>query len=62
MLGESEEKIRQIFASAQAAAPSILFIDEIDAIASKRDSSAKGMERRIVAQILTCMDSLRDNG
>lgn len=39
-------------------APSIIFIDEIDAITGKRDNSTRGMERRIVAQLQTCMDSL----
>lgn len=43
-----------------ALAPSIIFIDEIDAITGKRDSSTRGMERRIVAQLQTCMDSLND--
>jgi hypothetical protein len=56
--GESEAKLRQLFASAAAAAPAILFIDEIDAIAPKRESVQREMERRIVAQMLTCMDDL----
>jgi ribosome biogenesis ATPase len=60
MSGESESRLRQLFAAASASAPSIIFMDEIDAIAPKRsgDSSSKGMEKRIVAQLLTCMDSL----
>jgi ribosome biogenesis ATPase len=60
MSGESENRLRQLFAAASASAPSIIFMDEIDAIAPKRggDSSSKGMEKRIVAQLLTCMDSL----
>ncbi|KAK8807299.1 hypothetical protein WA158_004058 [Blastocystis sp. Blastoise] len=58
MSGESEEKLRKLFDQAIGIAPSILFIDEIDAIIQKRDSSTKGMERRIVAQLQTCMDSL----
>ncbi|KAH9255283.1 hypothetical protein BASA81_006723 [Batrachochytrium salamandrivorans] len=56
MSGESEEKIRTLFIQARAAAPAIIFIDEIDAITTKRESSAKGMELRIVSQLLTCMD------
>jgi len=42
----------------QEKAPCIIFLDEIDAIAPKRDMASKDMERRIVAQLLTCMDSL----
>lgn len=60
MSGESEEKLRKLFDDAVALAPSIIFIDEIDAITGKRDSSTRGMERRIVAQLQTCMDSLND--
>lgn len=56
--GESEAKLRQLFTDAAAAAPAILFIDEIDAIAPKRESAQREMERRIVAQMLTCMDDL----
>ena len=60
MSGESEQKLRDLFTTASNAAPAILFIDEIDAIAPKRDGggSSRGMEKRIVAQMLTCMDSL----
>lgn len=47
-----------MFTDAAAAAPAILFIDEIDAIAPKRESAQREMERRIVAQMLTCMDDL----
>jgi len=42
----------------QEQAPCIIFLDEIDAIAPKRDTASKDMERRIVAQLLTCMDGL----
>eukprot|EP01132_Coremiostelium_polycephalum_P000369 gene369-466_t len=56
--GESEAKIRNLFNDAMQQAPCIIFIDEIDAIAPKRDTASKDMERRIVAQLLTCMDSL----
>lgn len=58
MSGESEAKIRAIFAEAQRVAPCIVFFDELDAIAPKRSDAQREMERRIVAQLLTCMDSL----
>lgn len=54
--GASEENIRDLFLKARRSAPSILFIDEIDAIASKRENAQKEMERRIVTQLMTCMD------
>jgi len=60
--GESEKKIRDIFDSAEKNAPSIIFIDEIDAIAPKREESYGEVERRVVSQILTCMDGLRNRG
>lgn len=56
ILGASEENIRDLFAKAYRTAPSIVFIDEIDAIASKRENLQREMERRIVTQLLTCMD------
>ena len=56
--GESEEKVRQVFAAATEAAPSIILIDDVDAIVPKREILQRGMERRIAAQILSCMDSL----
>lgn len=58
MSGESEKEIREIFAEAKACAPSLIFIDEIDAITGKRENAQREMERRIVAQLLTCMDDL----
>eukprot|EP00644_Phytophthora_capsici_P011026 jgi/Phyca11/104066/e_gw1.9.725.1 len=58
MSGESEQKLRELFDEAIARAPSIIFIDEIDAITPKRETSARGMEKRIVAQLLTSADSL----
>uniref|UniRef100_M4C0G2 AAA+ ATPase domain-containing protein n=1 Tax=Hyaloperonospora arabidopsidis (strain Emoy2) TaxID=559515 RepID=M4C0G2_HYAAE len=58
MSGESEQKVRALFDEAIACAPSIVFIDEIDAITPKRETSARGMEKRIVAQLLTSIDSL----
>ncbi|XP_047704097.1 nuclear valosin-containing protein-like isoform X1 [Prionailurus viverrinus] len=56
--GESEQKLRELFEQAVSNAPCVLFIDEIDAITPKRDVASKDMERRIVAQLLTCMDDL----
>lgn len=54
--GESEENIRALFAKASKTSPSIIFIDEIDAISAKRETLQREMERRIVTQLLTCMD------
>ncbi|ERN13614.1 hypothetical protein AMTR_s00049p00071550 [Amborella trichopoda] len=54
--GASEENIRNLFTKARRTAPSIIFIDEIDAIGSKRENLQREMERRIVTQLLTCMD------
>ncbi|XP_027131636.1 nuclear valosin-containing protein-like isoform X1 [Larimichthys crocea] len=56
--GESEQKLRELFDMAVSSAPCIMFIDEIDAITPKREVASKDMERRIVAQLLTCMDDL----
>ncbi|WFD34516.1 Ribosome biogenesis ATPase rix7 [Malassezia cuniculi] len=56
--GESEKTLRDTFEEAQRVAPCILFIDEIDAITPKRETAQREMERRIVAQLLTCMDGL----
>ncbi|KAL1263567.1 hypothetical protein QQF64_006306 [Cirrhinus molitorella] len=56
--GESEQKLRELFEQAISSAPCILFIDEIDSITPKREIASKDMERRIVAQLLTCMDDL----
>lgn len=58
MSGESEQKLRELFDEAVANAPSIVFIDEIDAITPKRETSQRGMEKRIVAQLLTSTDAL----
>ncbi|KAG5362895.1 putative ribosome biogenesis ATPase nvl [Yarrowia sp. B02] len=58
MSGESEKKIREIFEEARAIAPCLLFIDEIDAVTPKREGGGRGMETRIVAQLLTCIDDL----
>ncbi|XP_052782054.1 uncharacterized protein LOC128218422 isoform X2 [Mya arenaria] len=59
--GDSEEKIRDLFEKAQQTAPCVIFIDEIDAITPKRETASKDMERRIVAQLLACMDDLNAN-
>lgn len=56
--GESEERVRDIFEKAVSSAPCLLFIDEIDAITPKRETALREMERRIVAQLLTCLDDL----
>ncbi|KAI7832487.1 YLL034Cp-like protein [Gamsiella multidivaricata] len=58
MSGESEKKIREVFEEAKELAPCLMFIDEIDAITPKRETAQREMERRIVAQLLTCMDDL----
>ena len=60
--GESEAKIRKIFEDAEKDAPSIIFIDEIDAIASKREETQGEVERRVVSQLLTMMDGLNSRG
>ncbi len=60
--GESEKKIREIFDNAEKNAPSIIFIDEIDAIAPKREDSVGEVERRVVSQLLTMMDGLKSRG
>lgn len=58
MSGESEKALREHFEEAKKFAPCLVFIDEIDAITPKRDSAQREMEKRIVAQLLTCMDDL----
>jgi transitional endoplasmic reticulum ATPase len=60
--GESEKKIRDIFEEAEKTAPSIIFIDEIDAIAPKREEVQGEVERRVVSQLLTMMDGLKSRG
>ena len=57
--GESEGKLREIFLQAQENAPSIIFIDEIDSIAPKRDEVSGDVEKRIVSQLLSLMDGLK---
>ena len=60
--GESEANLRKIFEEAEENAPSIIFFDEIDAIASKREESKGEVERRVVAQLLALMDGLKSRG
>ncbi len=62
--GESEERLRAVFEEAQQNAPAIIFIDEVDAIAPKREEMGgeKQVERRVVAQLLTLMDGLSSRG
>ncbi|MBE6514391.1 MAG: AAA family ATPase [Thermoplasmata archaeon] len=60
--GESEERLRDMFAEAAENAPSIIFLDEIDSIAPQRDAAPGEVERRVVAQLLTLMDGMGDRG
>ncbi len=60
--GESEGKLREVFEEAEEHAPSIIFIDEIDSIAPKREDTKGEVERRIVAQLLSLMDGLKSRG
>ncbi len=60
--GESEKKIRDLFDEAEKNSPSIIFIDEIDAIAPKREEVGGEVERRVVSQLLTMMDGLQSRG
>ncbi|MGI0079229.1 MAG: CDC48 family AAA ATPase, partial [Nitrososphaerales archaeon] len=60
--GESEERLRQIFEEAEKNAPSIVFIDEIDSIAPKREEVTGEVEKRVVAQLLSLMDGMTSRG
>src|SRR6476619_3743526 len=60
--GESEERLRDTFKEAQENAPSIIFIDEIDSIAPKREEVSGDVEKRVVSQLLTLMDGLASRG
>ncbi len=60
--GESEKRLREIFEKAQKNAPSIIFVDELDAIAPKREEVTGEVERRVVAQLLSLMDGLEARG
>ncbi len=61
-VGEAEKRIREIFEEAEKNAPSIIFIDEIDSIAPKRENVQGEVERRVVAQLLSSMDGLKSRG
>lgn len=60
--GQSEENLRKKFEDAEQNAPSIIFIDEVDAIATKREETKGEVERRVVAQLLSLMDGLQSRG
>ncbi|MFB6104609.1 MAG: CDC48 family AAA ATPase [Halobacteriaceae archaeon] len=60
--GESEQQLREIFEDAKDESPSIIFIDELDSIAPKREDVTGEVERRVVAQLLTMMDGLEARG
>jgi transitional endoplasmic reticulum ATPase len=60
--GESEERLREFFKQAEDNAPSIIFIDEIDSIAPKREEVSGELEKRIVSQLLTLMDGMKSRG
>ena len=60
--GESEEQFREVFEDAEEHSPAIVFIDELDAIAPKREEAGGDVERRVVAQLLSLMDGLEDRG
>ncbi|MEM3744693.1 MAG: CDC48 family AAA ATPase, partial [Candidatus Micrarchaeaceae archaeon] len=61
-VGESEERLRQIFKDAKEHAPSIIFMDEIDAIAPKREEATNEVERRMVSQLLALLDGIGSRG
>ncbi|WP_207587837.1 CDC48 family AAA ATPase [Halomontanus rarus] len=60
--GESEEQLREVFEEAEENAPAIVFIDELDSIAAKREEAGGDVERRVVAQLLSLMDGLEERG
>jgi len=60
--GESEQRLREIFKEAEENAPSIIFIDEIDSIAPKREEITGEVEKRVVSQLLALMDGLKSRG
>ena len=60
--GESEEQLREVFEEAEEDAPAIVFIDELDSIAPKREEVSGDVERRVVAQLLSLMDGLEERG
>ncbi|XP_025202664.1 nuclear valosin-containing protein-like [Melanaphis sacchari] len=59
--GESEKRVRKLFETAVKSAPCVLFIDEVDSISPHRETTSRDMERRIVAQLLSSLDSLKDD-
>ncbi len=61
-VGESEEKLRELFKNANEKAPTVIFMDEIDAIAPKREEVTNEVERRMVSQLLTLMDGMSSRG
>jgi len=61
-VGESEERLRKLFKEAEENSPSIIFMDELDAIAPKREEATGEVERRMVSQLLTLMDGLTSRG
>lgn len=60
--GESEERLREVFKEAEENSPSIIFIDEIDSIAPKREEVSGDVEKRVVSQLLTLMDGIKSRG
>jgi transitional endoplasmic reticulum ATPase len=60
--GESEEQLREVFEEATENAPAIVFMDELDSIAAKREEAGGDVERRVVAQLLSLMDGLEERG
>jgi transitional endoplasmic reticulum ATPase len=62
LYGESEARLRQVFEQAKKEAPSIVFLDEIDSIAPRREQAVGEVEKRVVAQLLTLMDGLEARG
>ena len=60
--GESEEQLREVFEEAAEESPSIIFMDELDSIAPKREEAGGDVERRVVAQLLSLMDGLEERG
>ncbi|CAI6366354.1 unnamed protein product [Macrosiphum euphorbiae] len=59
--GESEKRVRKLFETAVKSAPCVLFIDEVDSISPHRETTSRDMERRIVAQLLSSLDNLKDD-
>jgi len=62
MAGDSENNLRRAFEEAEKNAPAIIFIDELDSIAPKRDKVSGEVEKRIVSQLLTLMDGIKGRG